>query len=489
MVNAKNKRDSRRNQDKKEKKLPSVSIVIVNYNGMKFLKDCLDSVFGLDYPKEKIEVIVVDNGSKDGSLKFISKNYPKVKLLKNDTNNYARANNLGIKKSHSEFVAILNNDTKVDKKWLIELVKRISKDKRIGGACSKVLLMNGRIDSAGITEFPNFYWQNRGYNEEDKGQYDRAQEVYALCGVSMLFRKKCLEEAGFEDEDFNIYVEEIDLAERCKKLGWKLVYCPKSVLLHHHGGTINENSETFTFLSERNRLYFVAKHFPEKFADAISTSHLFYKDIAVTHPLLFEKILPEAINKLVKEQGKEQLSKILPALYKKIFEISDFERYDLIRDSIDNKEKISSKEKEVELLQSKLGNLQSNLGQVVFERNKGFEQLNRIAEELERERKAHLEESYRLKKLAEEFERERKAHLEESYRLNSENEELTEENKKIAEELEVRNAELLSAKNEVARLKKEIYIFYHSRGYKLILGPIDRAYRFAYSFFTGKSRK
>jgi hypothetical protein len=129
------------------------------------------------------------------------------------------------------------------------------------------------------------------------------------------------------------------------------------------------------------------------------------------------------------------------------------------------------------------------LGQVVFERNKGFEQLNRIAEELERERKAHLEESYRLKKLAEEFERERKAHLEESYRLNSENEELTEENKKIAEELEVRNAELLSAKNEVARLKKEIYIFYHSRGYKLILGPIDRAYRFAYSFFTGKSRK
>ncbi|MCX6710810.1 MAG: glycosyltransferase family 2 protein, partial [Candidatus Woesearchaeota archaeon] len=246
MVNAKNKRDSRKNQDKKEKKLPSVSLVIVNYNGIRFLKDCLDSVFKLDYPREKIEVIVVDNGSKDGSLKFISKNYPKVKLLKNDKNNYARANNLGIKKSHSELVAILNNDTKVDKKWLIELVKRISKDKRIGGVCSKVLLMDGRIDSAGIAEFPNFYWQNRGYNEEDKGQYDRAQEVYALCGVSMLFRKKCLEEAGFEDEDFNIYVEEIDLAERCKKLGWKLVYCPKSVLLHHHGGTINENSETFT---------------------------------------------------------------------------------------------------------------------------------------------------------------------------------------------------------------------------------------------------
>ena len=468
MAKAEKKRDSGKSKGKKAKELPSVSIVIVNYNGMKFLKDCLDSAFGLDYPKEKIEVIVVDNGSTDGSLKFISKNYSKVKLLKNDTNNYARANNLGIKKSRSELVAVLNNDTKVDKKWLIELVKVITKNRIIGGVGSKSLLMDGRIDNVGISEFPNFYWSNRGHGEIDKGQYDKEREVYSLNGSSMLFRKKCLEEAGLEDEDFNIYVEEIDLAEKCKKLGWKLVYCPRSILWHHHGGTINENSETFTFLSERNRLYFLAKHFPEKFADAISTSHLFYKDIAVTHPLLFEKILPEAINKLVKEQGKEQLSKIFPALYKKIFEISDFERYDLIRDSINKKETIASKEKEVELLQSKLGNLQSDLGQVVFERNKGFEQLNRIAEELERERKAHLEESYRL---------------------NSENEELTEENKKIAEELEVRNAELLSAKNEVARLKKEIYIFYHSRGYKLILGPIDRAYRFAYSFFTGKSRK
>ena len=98
-------------------KFPSVSVIVVNFNGKKYLKDCFKSLFNLSYPKEKLEVIMVDNGSEDGSIEYVKRYCPKVKILKNDINNYCRANNLGIKKSKGAYVALINMDTKVTKDW------------------------------------------------------------------------------------------------------------------------------------------------------------------------------------------------------------------------------------------------------------------------------------------------------------------------------------------------------------------------------------
>ncbi|MCX6710080.1 MAG: glycosyltransferase [Candidatus Woesearchaeota archaeon] len=502
--------------------LPRVSVIVVNYNGKRFLRGCFESLMRIHYPKSRLEIIMVDNGSTDGSVIFAGKFYPSVKILKNDANNYARANNLGIRNSLGDYVAILNNDTKVQKEWLIELVKAAEKDKRIGGAGSKVLLKNGRIDSAGLIEFPNFYWQQRGQNEIDRGQYDRMEEVYSLCGVSMLYKRKCLEEAGLEDEDFNIYVEEIDLSERCRKRGWKFIYAPKSIVIHEHGGTIKPDSEFFVFQSERNRMFFVAKHFPNEISGAVSTSHLFYKDIKKTHPLLF-KILPEVFRKLVKEQGKDVLMKVLPEIYQKIKEITDFEKYDLLKEALEKDAESSLLRSDIDSLVSKeqerkeeIGNLKLeieglkiHLENAEMKESKRMYEIERLTNEIiatKNNLESAKEECYIAKseiiilknekeKTAEEVERERKAHQEENNRLKNEKENREKEieslknrileiEKSMKESLENEKAEndrlrgeLESAKAELMKKKREIYIFYHSKGYRYFLSHIDKAYK------------
>ena len=481
-------------------KFPTVSIVVVNYNGKKFLKECFDSLLRLNYPKNRYEIITVDNCSQDDSISFVKKNYPKIRIIENNVNNYAKANNLGIKNSTAEYIAILNNDTKVDKNWLIELIKVISKDKRIGGVGSKVLLKNGRIDSAGIIEFPNFYWQQRGYNELDKGQYNKIEEVYALCGVSMLFRRECLNDVGFEDEDFNIYVEEVDLALRCRRKRWKLIYVPKSLLWHEHSGTIKINSDFFIFHTERNRLYFVAKHYPYELPNAISTTHLFYKDIKQTHPFLF-KLLPDIFKKLLKEQGKEVLSKVLPEIYKRIREITDFEKYDFLREALE-------KEATEGTLKNEIENLRSEKENIKQEYEKAREEAERYKEELMgsqlnlREREFQIE---RLNLELNDTKLELNCTKEELYSRKAElalintksmdmNTKLIEANKKLEQnqrelqqiqqqlnnkniEYENLHQENENLKFELTRKKREIYNFYHSRGYRYLLGPIDKAHR------------
>ncbi|MBM3254160.1 MAG: glycosyltransferase, partial [Candidatus Omnitrophica bacterium] len=150
--------------------LPDVSIIIVNFNGKQYLEKCFNSLFNLNYPKSHIEVIMVDNGSSDDSIDFTKKHFSKVKIIQNDVNNYCKANNLGIKESKGEFVALINNDTRVDKNWLIELIRVITNDRKIGATGSKILFPDGKINSISHQEFPDFYWGDLGLREFDNGQ-------------------------------------------------------------------------------------------------------------------------------------------------------------------------------------------------------------------------------------------------------------------------------------------------------------------------------
>jgi len=313
------------------------------------LKRCFDSLFELDYPKNKLEIIMVDNKSKDGSVLLVKNNHEQVKIVKLKDNNYCKALNEGIKNSSGKFVAFLNNDTKVESRWLVELVAVISADEKIGAVGSKILFFNKRINSTGILEFPNFYINHKGFNEKDDGQYDKTQRVDCLSGASILFRRECLDDVGFFDEDFVFYYDEVDYARRCRDK-WDLIFVPESVVYHEYAGTIGADSKMFKYYVERNRLLFVAKHHPEKLAAAISSSHLFYKNIQVEHELLFD-IMPDVLKKLVKENEKEELQLVLPQLFKELRKIIDFEKYDYLKGLLgENKTlKTSLKRMEVEL--------------------------------------------------------------------------------------------------------------------------------------------
>jgi len=238
--------------------LPTVSIVILNYNGKGFLEACLSSLQRLNYPKEAMEIVLVDNGSNDGSTDFVRKKFPDVEIVELKRNiGFSAGNNVGIKKSKGAFVAILNNDTVVDENWLIEMVKLMLKDPSIGIVAPKILFAKDpqRINNAGSFPLTNGWVVDRGIYEKDKGQYDQVEEVFAACGAAMLCRRAMLEEVGGFDERLFAYFEDTDLSWRARLRGWKIVYTPYAVVYHEHCGTAREWSEFFAYNVIRNRLY------------------------------------------------------------------------------------------------------------------------------------------------------------------------------------------------------------------------------------------
>jgi len=182
-----------------KKSYPQVTVAVVNYNGKKWLRRCLSSLANLAYPKENLEVLVVDNGSEDGSVTFICRNHPWVKVLTNDQNNFARACNLAMRQARGTYVAFLNNDAAVEKKWLAELVKVAVTDPKIAAVGSKILLEDGRINSAGHRPLPSFYWEDKGFQEQDLGQYDRVTEAESLSGCAVMYNTGHLKISGSDN--------------------------------------------------------------------------------------------------------------------------------------------------------------------------------------------------------------------------------------------------------------------------------------------------
>ncbi len=305
------------------KKLPFVSIITVNYNGKHLLEGCFDLLLALNYPKNRLEIIMVDNGSQDSSIEYVKGRYPKIKIIKNALNNYCMAGNQGVRQAKGKYVVLLNNDTRVEENWLVELIRVIEQDKSIGAVSSKVLLMGGRIDTIGHQEMPNYYWSDKGHNEKDTGQYDKIEEVSSLCGCAVLYRKSALEEVGDFDEDFNMYMEDVDISIRLKNKKWRLFYVPASIVYHKHHGTAEE--EQASFYTERNRLLLLAKHYPGGVASALLGRGYFTaeKDIHM-HAGLYT-ILPDVILKLIKHHKPEVVKETLSRLFEELKKIDNYE--------------------------------------------------------------------------------------------------------------------------------------------------------------------
>jgi GT2 family glycosyltransferase len=390
---------------------PLVSIVTVNYNGRGHLETLLPSLLALDYPPERCEILVVDNGSTDDSAIFVRDTHPKVRVIEAGENHgFAGGNNLGIRAARGEYIALINNDAVADRSWLRVLVEVAARDPRVGMVGSKVLfltpfldvgldtqtlcparaglsrdgrelgvmLFEARVDGcaydktlyrAGCHAAEHFAgrrgrwtaghakvavpvtdaagpatlaltlagnphlahqrvrisvgdavvrecdapaspetlhleleartvrngaWDvinnagsrlddsggygDRGIYEFDRGQYDDAEDVPALCGVSMLLSRTMLRRVGAFDERFFMYFEDSDLCWRARRAGYRLVYAPASLVRHVHAGTSEEWSPFFTFHVIRNHLFWQVKHGRARTAAAAAAR--LYRDAA-----------------------------------------------------------------------------------------------------------------------------------------------------------------------------------------------------------------
>ncbi len=243
-----------------------VAIVVPNWNGADSLAGCLDSLLG---QSDKAHIIVVDNGSRDGSLKLLEK-YPAVEIIKHEHNlGFAGGVNSGFRKAMTDgctYVATLNNDAVADKHWLKYLVAALDDNPKLGIVTSKILNADGTaLDSTG-----DYYtvWglpYPRGRGETDLGKYDDATEVFGASGGASLYRVKLLEEIGLFDEDFFAYYEDVDLSFRAQLAGWKVGFVPDAVVNHQIGATSSKLKGFTTYQTMKNLPLLLSKNVPRRY--------------------------------------------------------------------------------------------------------------------------------------------------------------------------------------------------------------------------------
>lgn len=243
---------------------PLVSVVVLNYNGLNDLKECLDSLYNLIY--KNIELILVDNNSQDESVEFVKKNYNKVKIIQLDKNyGFAQGNNLGIAHTSGKYIVLLNMDTIVDRNWLFELVKVAEQSKNIGIVGSKIYYYYNRkiIDFAGSS--CNKYGNARhiGIMSEDNKLLNTQMKTFYVCGASLLFKRELYNRIKLFDPTYFAYFEDVDLCWRAWISGYDVIYAPKSFLYHKIAGVIS-NLWRRVYLTERNKLRTLLKNYEIK---------------------------------------------------------------------------------------------------------------------------------------------------------------------------------------------------------------------------------
>ncbi|MGH9721972.1 MAG: glycosyltransferase family 2 protein [Bryobacteraceae bacterium] len=249
-----------------------VSVIVVTWNRRELLRACLTSLASqTDLDGTPLEVIVVDNGSRDGSVEMIEKEIRSaltnldVVLIRNSENRgFCEANNQGIAASRARYVALLNNDAEADPGWLRALLSAFDGRPDVGMAASKILVHEDprRIDKAGHLIYPDGQNRGRGSGEIDRGQYDRVEETLWPDGCAAMYRKDLLERIGGFDTDFFAYGDDAELGLRARIAGYNCLYIPTAVVRHHRGATLGLDSGRRLQLIERNRVLLAMKLFP-----------------------------------------------------------------------------------------------------------------------------------------------------------------------------------------------------------------------------------
>lgn len=246
-----------------------VAVVIVNFNGAGHVADCLRSLFNQTFID--LSVTVLDNASTDGSADLIEREFPEVALLRSPVNvGFAAGSNAAIRhaldRDDPEFVFTLNNDVRLEERCLEELVRAMDGAPREVWSCQpKIYLDRGPggppvINNAGILVWRDGSAYNRGINQVDRGQFDDETDIFGTCAAASLYRRSALEEVGLFDEEFFAYLEDVDLAWRGRRAGFRSLLCPVAVCYHLHGASGTDPRRKVRML-ERNRLLVLANNY------------------------------------------------------------------------------------------------------------------------------------------------------------------------------------------------------------------------------------
>lgn len=241
--------------------MPVASIIIPHFNGRHHLPDCFDSLRQQSCPE--FEIILVDNGSTDGTQEFVRAQYPEVKLIElGENRGFTGACNAGWAAAQGEIIILLNNDTAVHPHWLSEITRAFNEHPEVGSVASKMLLFDRRdhIHTAGDYYRVDGLPGNRGVWQKDEGQYDQEEYVFSACGGAAAYRRNVLEMVDFLDDDFFFSCEDVDLGWRINLAGWRVLYVPTAVVYHKLKAT--GGSVTGSYYDGRNFLYLIWKNYP-----------------------------------------------------------------------------------------------------------------------------------------------------------------------------------------------------------------------------------
>lgn len=240
------------------------SVIIVNWNGQEYLETCLSSLEKQVF--REFEVLLVDNGSEDGSVDLVRSRFPWVaEIIENRENlGFGVANNQAIVRARGRYVVLLNNDTEVEPGWLGSLVAAAEADPQVGMCASKILNFDSRdvIDNTGHLIFRDGLNRGRGRLEVDRGQYDGFREALFPSGCAALYRKAMFDAVGLFDDTFFAYGDDTDIGLRGRLDGWKCVFVPGARVYHRYSATTGQYSPTKAFLVERNRVWVAVKTLP-----------------------------------------------------------------------------------------------------------------------------------------------------------------------------------------------------------------------------------
>lgn len=241
--------------------VPHASIIIPHFNGRHHLPDCFDSLRQQHCPD--FEIILVDNGSTDGTQELIRGQYPEVRLIElGENRGFTGACNAGWAAAQGEIIILLNNDTAVHPNWLSEIIRAFAEHPEAGSIASKMLLFDQRdhVHTAGDYYRVDGIPGNRGVWQKDEGQFDQEEYVFSACGGAAAYRREVLETVGFLDDDFFFSCEDVDLGWRINLAGWKVLYVPTAVVYHKLKAT--GGSVIGSYYDGRNFLYLIWKNYP-----------------------------------------------------------------------------------------------------------------------------------------------------------------------------------------------------------------------------------
>ncbi len=250
--------------------LPLVAIVILNWNGKKFLGQFLPAVLQSTYSNKII--VLADNASTDDSVNFVQQSFPSVKIIRNETNGgFAKGYNTALKQVEADYYVLLNSDVEVEANWIEPVIKLMDADPLIAACQPKILAYDNKksFEYAGaaggwIDSFGYPFTRGRVFDtcEMDNGQYDSVQACFWATGAAMFVKAGLYHEIGGLDEYFFAHQEEIDLCWRLQRRGYKIFVQPASVVYHVGGGTLPKGNNRKTFLNFRNNLVMLWKNLP-----------------------------------------------------------------------------------------------------------------------------------------------------------------------------------------------------------------------------------